>query len=478
MTDHDRDESPGDVPLGDDREPAYDDDPVARFFSEHRAAVRPEPAGDLDWARISRASRRRRPGSFLLGAVVAAAVAVIAGFGVWTVQGPKSGSPINAAAQTSLPAKAADRSGTQAPSAVPGSFVTWSLSSGGGKTVYNLGAGDCGGAMCPTLLRTQNNGSGWVTLHTFDEGLGGAQVRPGSGRINAADQLRDVRFVTPEIGYVFGGDLWVTRDSGRTFTRMDHPGRTILDVEAQQGNLLVVTGDKCDSGTCTGSIRVTRMDTAATAVPETASAVADVQIPISSAQLVVNGGVVYVSLVAAADKSNLAPLRLKDGTLEQLSAAQACSGTTLQALTPALANDRHLFALCEPVSGKSSTAYTLVKSTDDGVTWSPASRGAVRLPTGARVTLASTDDAHVTAAAGLASDDSAGTGIGPGTLTVSTDGGRTFAAKDGRLAIPDTGIDWIASPGRKQYYAISLSGSSYWWSKDYGQTWQAIDPIG
>lgn len=477
MTDHDRDEFPGDLPLGEDREPAYDDDPVARFFSEHRAAVRPEPADDLDWARISRASRRRLPGSFLLGAVVAAAVAVIAGFGVWTVQSPKSTAPINAAAQTSSVTKPADQSGPQSPSSVPDRFVTWSLSSGGGKTVFNLGAGSCGDATCPVLLRTQNNGSSWVALHTFDTTLG-AQVRPGSSRINPDDQLRDVRFVTPEIGYVFGGDLWVTRDAGATFTRVEHSGRTILDVEAQQGDLLVVTGDECGSGTCTGSIRVTRMDTAADVVPVTASAVADVQIPISSAQLVVNGGVVYVSLVAAADRSNLAPLRLKDGSLDQLSAAQACSGTTLQALTPALGNDRHLFALCEPVVRSSSTTYTLVKSADDGVSWSAVSKGAVRLPTGVRVTLASTDDTHVTAAAGVASDADPGTGIGPGTLSVSTDGGLTFTAKDGRLGLPPTGIDWIASPGRNQYYAISLSGSNYWWTTDYGQTWQAIDPLG
>lgn len=482
-----------------DAEPAYDNDPVARFFSAHRSTVRPEPASELDWARIRRRAGRRGPGRFLIGAVAAAAVAAVAGFGVWTVQTPQHNGPIQAASQrtTRSGAPSAAASGTQsdrgpvagpaqrdqlsAPQprvVVPDSFVTWSLSNAGNSTVYDLGSSSCGGFVCPTLLKSTDNGAHWTGVHTFAGTRYSTPVGPGASRIHADDQLRDVRFVTPKVGYVFGGDLLVTRDGGATFSRVAHPGRTVLDVEAYQGDLLVLTGQQCGADMCAGSVSVTRMDTSANTVPTTGASTADLTVPISSAQIAVRDGVAYLSLVSATGGAALPSLRLVGGSLQPIAAPDACNSSSLQAITPAADLHHVLFALCAPVVDGSRTSYTLVRSPDDGTTWTVVSTGAVQLPTGARPDLAALDDDHLAAAAGASGTTGSSSIVGAGSLVVSADGGANFTAKDGPLGLPATGVDWLASPGGRQYYAITLSGSGYWWSTDSGRTWRLVNPIG
>lgn len=463
-------------------EPAYEDDPVAQFFNAHRAAVHAEPANDTDWARISRASRQQRPRNILMGAVVAAAVAAIAGFAVWTVQGPLGQSPLEAAASRSSaaapngsPAAPGNISGPQPPTSVPAQFVTWSLSSAGHRTVYNLGAGACGGATCPVLLQTQDNGTSWSTVHTFEQSSVAAQVQPGSGRINAPAQLRDVRFMTPTVGYVFGGDLWVTRDSGATFSRVQHPGRTVLDVVAYRGKVLVVTGEQCTTNSCSGSVNVQQMKLSENAVPTQGGKRSYLSTPIDSAQLVVQDGTGYLTTTSAADGGPVAPLPVVDGAIvdERSSDLSACGGELIQSLTPSLARSHHLFGLCAPVENGPRTSYTLVKSTDDGASWSRVSTGAVRLPTGARTYLAAIDDTRLAVAAAGAGGSQL---TASGALVVSTDGGASFTARDATLMLPASGVDWLASPGGSQYFAVSLTSSGYWWSKDYGNTWMLVDP--
>lgn len=484
-------------PGEDHREPAHDDDPVARFFGAHRSAVRPEAAGDLDWARITRSARRRRPHRFLAGAAAAAAVAVIAGFGVWTVQAPQGNAPAVAGHSATSPSAGTS---SQQPStqqqqgntpmgrgaqtqvqprvAVPRSFVTWSLSNAGDNVVYDLGSSTCGDSTCPVLLRSADNGANWKAVHTFEGSRYATPIVPGASHIHADDQLRDVRFVTPRTGYVFGGDLWVTHDGGASFSRVAHPGRTVLDVEAWQGDLLVLTADKCASSTCAGSVSLTRMDTSADTVPEAASSTADLTAPIVSGQIVVRNGMAYLSLTSASDGAPLPPLRLVDGSLEPMTGPDACSGTSLQAITTSSTLDHQIFALCAPTANGSRTAYTLVHSTDDGATWTVVSSGALQLPTGARPDLASVDTNHVAASAGPTTTTGSAAVVGAGSLVVSTDGGASFTAKDGPLGLPVTGIDWLASPGGRQYYAITLSGAGYWWSNDSGRTWRLVDPVG
>lgn len=508
MSNHDREE----FGAADHREPAYDDDPVAQFFNAQRSAVRPAAASDLEWARIARAAHGRRPSRFFLGAVVAAAVAAVAGFGVWTVQNPYSTSPVQAAGSHSstmsptdggspVQTKAPDsgqrtgpnasgdpsavgpldprqRTGAQQRTVVPGDFVTWSLSNAGNRIIYDLGAGSCAGSTCPVLLRSSDNGASWATVHTFSGAPATTAVQPAGSRIHGGDQLRDVRFVTPQIGYVFGGDLWVTRDGGASFSPVAHPGRTVLDVEAYQGGLLVVTGGSCDANSCAGSVSVTRMDTSANSVPTTATSTADLSTPIASAQLAVRDGTGYVTLISATDGAALPPLRLRNGSLQSVDAPGTCRNTALQALTPTTMVRGHLFAICDPVPDGPRTAYTVVASTDDGGTWKAVSTGALQLPAGSQPDLAALDDGHLAASAGPSGATGGTTIVGAGSLVVSTDGGASFAAKDGPLGLPVTGIDWLASPGGGQYYAITLAGPGYWWSSDSGRSWRSVNPVG
>ncbi len=494
---------------GPEREPAYDDDPVAAFFARERDAVRPETADEVTWARIARAGRRRRPGRMLQAAVGAAAVAVVAGVGIWTIQDPSpssqnAGQPAATSTSTSPgestgqspnsgggstqskgaqdpltgPMQATQDGPAQRRSAVPDSFTTWSLSNAGGGVVYALGADRCGGLTCPVLLRSSDNGSSWSAVHTFDGSRAAGGVRPGDPRIQGADQVREVRFVSPEVGYVFGGDLWVTRDGGATFTRVAHQGSTILDVEASRGDLLVLTGERCGATSCSTSVSLTRMDTSATAVPTDGAATTDLTRPIGAGEIVVRGGMAYLSLTSAADGAALPPLRYANDVLAPMSAPDKCADTSLQALTPASGLATTLFALCSPQQDGDATAYTLVRSDDGGGSWSTVSTGALRLPADSRPDLAATDTQHVAAAAAPRDSAAAEAQIGSGSLVVSSDGGRTFTARDRALGIPATGIDWLASPGGGQYYAITLNGAGYWWSTDAGDTWKVVDPAG
>lgn len=476
-------------------EPAHDDDRVAQFFAAERETVRPELANDLDWARIARGARKRGPGRFRNVIVAAAAVAVVAGFGAWTLQQPPASTSSQLAGPAVKSSTATPPGQTQTPQAqgsaangpqkpAPGlasppaqtaRFTTWSLSNAGSRTVYNLGGSPCGGKICPTLLRSNDSGASWTSVHTFAASSSVSPVTPGAGRIRAGDQLRDVRFVNPSVGYVFGGDLMVTRDGGQTFSQVAHPGQTVLDVEASLGRVLVATAANCTASACSGSVSVTPMDTSANTIPVAASSSAVLTSPISSAQLTVHGRQTVLSLTNATDGSQLPPLRFAANSLQTLTVPAACSGTVLQAVAPAAAEQRRLFALCAPQANGAQTSYTLVTSTDDGSTWSRVSSGKVQLPSGGSPKLAAIDVGHLALAVGTTSGSA---GLGSGALTVSSDGGRSFAAKDGPLNLPATGIDWLASPGGRQYYAVTLTSQGYFWSTDAGQTWRLVTPLG
>lgn len=474
-------------------EPSHDDDLVAQFFAAEREAVRPELAGDLDWARIARGARKQGPRRFRNAIVAAAAVAVVSGFGAWTAQQPPAStasqlagkelkvSPATPARTQSPQGQGSAPNGTQkvapglaGPARTTG-FTTWSLSNAGGRTVYNLGGTPCAEMTCPTLLRSSNNGTSWVSVHTFPASDSASPVAPGAGGVRAGDQLRDVRFVTPSVGYVFGGDLMVTRDAGQTFSQVAHPGQTVLDVEASRGTVLVATADNCTGSTCSGSVSVTPMDTSADALPAAASSSVTLTSAISSAQLVVHGDQTVLSLTDAADGSQLPPLRFTANTLQALTTADTCSGSVLQTITAAAAEQRRLFALCAPRPSGAQTSYTLVTSTDGGDTWSQVSSGKVQLPSGGSPHLAAIDVNHLAVAVGAASGSA---GLGNGALIVSADGGQTFTAKGGPLDLPATGIDWLASPGGRQYYAVTVTGAAYFWTTDAGQTWRSVTPPG
>lgn len=466
-------------------EPVNDDDPVARFFAQQRDTVESQPASDLDWQRILRTARTTTRRRSHVTIIASAAVAIVALFAIWTWQQPakQTGTDHTVPAATgrtflgSSSAKAPNPSATQQPFAVPQSFTTWSVSYAAQDTLYALGAQTCSNALaCPVLLRSTNSGNSWSAVHSF----AGTNVSSATGQnvpsIQPSDAATQVRFATATTGYVFGGGLWVTHDGGASFTQMQHPGDTVLDVEIWQGQIMVLSASDCTQGVCSGPVYVSRIsaqsnddsDVVATMSPSSA---------ISAGRIVVQNNQTYVEVTSSGDAASPSAMRLVGDNLVSLTGPSSCAGTPIRALTPATnISTLVLFGLCdERVSGSDST-YTVVRSTDDGQTWTTVSQSALTLPNLGRVWLAAADESHVVAATGGQPADGASTGSTSDDVMVSGDGGASFASA--KVTTPATGVSWLASPGSRIFYALTRTNSKILVSDKYGQTqsWGFIDP--
>lgn len=469
----------------------HEPDPVAAFFAEARSQVHDEPATDLDWQQIVRESRRasRRRGRLAL--LSSAAVAVIAIFAVliWQqhslIDGVQRGQAIQSGADvvnSGAPAGTPSVSSQQTPTKVPASFRTWSVSNAGSNTIYALGSQDCGADTCPVLLRSNTNGVKWNAVHKFT----GTDVSAATGtdvpQIQPARALTETRFARPQIGYVFGGDLWGTRDSGATFTKLSHPGAYVLDVEISNQQAVLLSADDCGQGECKGPIYVTRFDTN-TGKIGAADAEMTPPAPIGAGHLIVQNGAAFVQLTSANPSIQLPPMRLDGGKLTALKSPSPCGGSALQAVTPTTDSPKRftLFALCNPQQKGTDTSYTIVRSDNAGTTWGSVSTGALTLPRLGQVWLAAADANHLVASAGGPRDT---TGVpapnGVGSLQRSDTGGKGFGAVPAPKGtiVPKTGFDWTASAGGSLYYAVSRTTPGFWVSTGFGQPWTLVDPRG
>lgn len=473
-------------------EPSAEHDPVADFFSAARAEVREEAASDVDWQRIVHDARRTSRRRNRLAVLSSAAVAVIAVFAIFLWQqngmddGVRRGKVIAGATDEVAPdgptSSPTSVSPQQRPTKVPDSFRTWSVTNAGQSTLYALGSQDCNGDTCPVLLKSGTNGKSWAAVHTFS----GTDVSAATGttdvaRIQPQRAVTQTRFATPSTGYVFGGDLWVTRDSGASFTKMPHPGDMVLDVEMNQGHAVLLSADNCAQGVCNGPVYVSRFTPAATRVTRS-----DVEMTpnssIRAGSVAVQSGTVIVQLAAADAGKPIAPMRLDDAKLTRLKSPSACEGAPLQSVTPAT-NDTtrlKLFALCNPRrSGSSDMAYTIVTSDDAGKTWQTVSRGALILPRLGDVWLAAADSDHLVASAG-GPRETAGVPApdGDDSLMHSSNGGHGFAAvtpPKGEKP-PRTGFDWSASAGGAIFYAVPRTTHGFWMATSFDGAWTLVDP--
>ncbi|TWE12978.1 sialidase family protein [Rudaeicoccus suwonensis] len=464
-------------------EPVNDDDPVARFFAQQRDSVESQPATDLDWQRILRSARTTTRRRSHVTIIASAAVAIVALFAIWSWQQPTKQTGVDttvpaATGQPRLgsgPATAPNSTATQQPFAVPKSFTTWSVSYAAQNTLYALGAQTCSSdGTCPVLLRSGTDGQTWSAVHTFE----GTDVSSATGQtvpsIQPSGAATQVRFATATTGYVFGGGLWVTHDGGASFTQMQHPGDIVLDVEIWQGQIMVLSASGCTQGVCSGPVYVSKIsaqsnndtDMVATTSPSSA---------ISAGRIVVQNNQTYVELTSSGSAASPSAMRLVGGNLVPLTGPSSCASTPIQALTPATnISALVLYGLCdERVSGADAT-YTVVRSTDDGQTWTTVSTSALTLPNLGQVWLAAADEKHVVAATGGQPAGSASTATGSGNVLVSGDGGGSFAPA--AVATPATGVNWLASPGSRIFYAFTRTNSQILVSDDYGQTWGVIDP--
>ncbi|HWC20780.1 MAG TPA: hypothetical protein VG502_00645 [Flexivirga sp.] len=471
-------------------EPAGEHDSVADFFASARAQVRDERSTDLDWQRIVSGARRTNRRRNRVALLSSAAVAIIALFAVFLWQqdgiggGVQRGEAIVGAtgrAQTGVPTSSPSSvSPQQQPTKVPDSFRTWSVSNAGQSTLYAFGSQTCGGDTCPVLLKSGTNGATWAAVHTFT----GTDVSAATGnavpQIQPERALSQARFATPNTGYVFGGDLWVTHDSGASFTKMSHPGTTVLDVEINQGQAVLLSADNCGLGVCNGPIHVSRFDPAKSSISGTGVEVTPSS-PVRAGNVAVQNGQVFVQLTAADGSKPVAPMRLDGSKLTSLGSPNACGGTTLQTVTP-VTNGKQLklFALCKPLeSGASHTSYTIVSSDDAGKSWQSVSAGALTLPRLGQVWLAAADAKHLVASAGGPREMS---GVpapnGDGSLVRSTNGGQGFGpvpAPKG-TTVPRSGFDWTASAGGPIFYAVPRTTHGFWVTSKFGGPWTLVDP--
>ncbi|WP_446663909.1 hypothetical protein [Flexivirga sp. B27] len=472
--------------------PEGEHDPVAAFFDDARAQVREEPASDLDWQRIVDASRRTSHRRNRLAMLSSAAVAVIAVFAVFLWQqngidnGVQRGEVIAGAtdeARTGGPtASPSSVSPQQQPTKVPDSFRTWSVSYAGQSTIYALGQQDCGGDKCPVLLRSNTNGKSWNAVHKFT----GTDVSAATGTTDVANiqpqrAVTQVRFATPSVGYVFGGDLWITRDSGGTFTKMSHPGDTVLDVEINQKQAVLLSANNCAQGICNGPVYVSRFDVSASGVSGTTAQVTPSS-SIRTGNISVQSGNVIVQLTASDSDKSIAPMRLDDDKLTSLKAPSVCAGSNLQAVTPVtnVSTELDLFGLCDPQrSGADHTAYTIVRSSDAGRSWQKVARGTLILPRLGQVWLAAADSNHLVASAGGPRETG---GVpapnGDDSLMVSDNGGQGFAAVKAPKGseLPATGFDWVASAGGPYFFAVPRTTHGFWMTTSFDGPWTVVDP--
>jgi len=250
----------------------------------------------------------------------------------------------------------------------------------------------------------------------------------------------------------------------------------VLDVEIWQGDVVVVSADQCVQGTCAGPLYVSRIRPSVKTIKRP-TAKMTLTSPISAASAVVHGGKVEIQLTPTKSGATGQALRLSKHTLVPMKPPAACNGTALQALTVAARADHLLYAVCDPKQRQQNVSYTIVRSTDSGRHWTVQSSGALVMPRLGQLTLAAGDQTHLVASMGGPRDPGGPTaGTSVGSLQVSRDAGRTFGHVQSSTHLPAGGFDWVASPGAREFYALSHQDPAYWSTDDNGARWKVVDP--
>ncbi|GAB3584628.1 beta propeller repeat protein [Calidifontibacter terrae] len=481
-------------PRGDDTpEPAAEHDPVADFFAAHRSELQTEEADELTWARIARgarAGRAPRSGRTWVGSVGACAAVLIAVFAVWTWrQQPIDSGSVRAGQMLSqgpeVPASGdgGGNSGVataQRPGPVPTGFVPWSLSNAGRGTVYALGSATCDGSTCPTLLRSADDGGTWTAVQTFHGTDVSSLVGTDVPAVQPDRAVSEVRFADQQVGYVYGGDLWVTSDRGASFEIANHPGETVLDLEIWAERVYLLTADNCVQGACAGPLY---LSSASATSPSGFTQVVTTRLtrPIEDASLTVSGSRaagndIVVVQTQGQNRVTQAPYRLSDGKLVTMTGpAQRCGENPIAAMTISSDSANRLIGLCR--KDPAVPTYTVITSVDAGRSWSAVAGGSVTLPDVGRLSIAATDATHIAVSAGGPRGSSYPTGSqAERALQVSSDGGRSFTVPTLSSAPPASGFDWTASPGAGWFYAVSHTTGGFWASQNFGRTWKVISP--
>lgn len=451
------------ITLGNVPEPVVDQ-------NEPHTAADPARSSRIPWTRISVA----------LG--VAFALMVVA-LGVYalTLQ-PLGGevrrgdaiNPGQVVSDTDLTTPSAQPPSPQPPEPVPPGLRSWSLSDAGAGSLFALGAASCSYDVCPVLLRSSDNGTSWNAVQTFNDADTSSARGDFVPSVQPDRAITQTRFLDPQRGYVFGGDLWVTRDRGQTFTRMSHVGQTVLDVavDASKDRVAVLSSDDCVQGTCTGPLYLSVIKPSDNAVSDVTARLVPT-IAVSAASIVLSDGKVFVQL-SGSPTGPFEAYAIQGRSLEPMKGPTACRGTGIGALT-GVSGARGMYAVCAPNAVGDRTSYTVIHSDNGGQAWSVASVGALVLPSIGQVSLAAPNTSVLVASSGGPRGDVGFVPKGDTALVRSDNAGRTFAAP----ASPPTsatGFDDVIATDASTLYAIPRTASGYWTSDDDASTWRYVDP--
>lgn len=470
------------------------DDPVEEFFARERAQVRPLPADEGHWSSLVLEARREKRGRRMRYAMTAAAAVVIVGGGVtWALRpgtpDTDQSLPATATSQTTHPRTPTPSSASQTPArstspsttsgssrthtppqttiAVPANFRVVSLSNVGGGTLYALGLTTCGsiGTPCPALARSTDDGSTWRLVSSFPENDVASEAT--GGAVGTDDSLREVRFASPQVGWVFGGALKMTTDGGRHWTDVKHSGRAVIDLETDGKTVVASTSDgDCTRLSCAGKVSVDVSSTAAWKPSTPATGLADGTV--LSADVAYHQGAAFVSPIA--ERLATTPWRVVPSVAKIASTCEGEVPGPVSLVAPA-AGDA-IFAVCPSDGAAGTTGYHVAVSTDAGATWNPVSTDALTLVNAGTTSYAASDATHLVAVSG-------GSDALKGSMRVSSDGGRTWHTPAAPPPTPATGWSWVGAPGGRTLYAVPAGGASgFWVSSDNGEHWRQLRVAG
>lgn len=469
-------------------------DPVADFFAAAREDIADLHGDDARWLEITREAGRPRRTGWLRYAAVAAAVLVIGG-SAWAISANRAGVPVVAAHPSVTQTVYVTRSpapssatGSSAPSPaspattlpttasataavpVPADFAVASVSTVSDGRLFALGRATCPSGPCALVATSTDGGITW-SLRGQLQGVGVASRGPASGALTRSpDSVSDIRFATDSIGWAFGARVLRTTDGGRTWAPYAHVGgAAVLDVETDGTDVVLTTAAACAGEACSGPVSVIR----APATASSASSAGDL-----GGTLDAGPGVTAADIGWSAGKAVItvtggsgipAQLLLTDG-LHPV-AVTGCAGTgAARLVTPA--SGTTLYALCQPDGGAGQLGFGVVTSGDGGATWTRVTSTGPVVANAGGVSATASDPKHLLVVSGGRADLH-------GSMTVSSDGGRSWHTPASPPPLPDRGWAWVGSPGAGTFYAVPTDpASGFWRSTDGGETWTQVTVAG
>jgi hypothetical protein len=116
---------------------------------------------------------------------------------------------------------------------VPHGFVAASATFVSKNEGFVLGTAPCAHQPCTSMVRTTDHGVRWV-------GIPAPRVALGNPNNATGAVVWGTRFANPADGFVFGTQLWETRNGGGNWHRVIAPGTTVLSMAISHGQALAL----------------------------------------------------------------------------------------------------------------------------------------------------------------------------------------------------------------------------------------------